>query len=124
MLFVLLGLFATCLVVAVGLIAVVGWSRHVRRTRDHPERRGESLQGRRGRWGQWLTTGVALVGIGLSIVSWSAILVITTPSGIVERLADANPVLISLLVGYTCPGLLGGYLLHLHRRDRSGRVGP
>ena len=124
MLFVLLGLFATCLVVAVGLLAMVGWTRHVRRVRYDPGHPGGSLGSGWGRWSHWSTTAVAVVGIGLSIVSWSAVLVITMPSGIVERLADANPVLISLLVGYTCPGLLGGYLLHLHRRDRSGRVGP
>ena len=123
MVFVLVGLFATCLVVAVGLLAVIVGSRHVRRTRDHPERPGESLWGRWGRWGRWLTIAVAFVGIGLSIVSWSAVLVITTPSGIVERLVDATPVMFVLLFGYSCPGLLGAYLLDLHRSDRTGGGG-
>ena len=120
MLFVLLGLFATCLVVAVGLLAMVGWTRHVRRVRYDPGHPGGSLGSGWGRWSHWPTTAVAVVGIGLTIVSWSAVLVITTPSGIVQRLVDVNPVMFVLLFGYSCPGLLGGYLLYFHRRDRSG----
>lgn len=51
------------------------------------------------------------LGIVLAVLSWLFVLVFTTPAGLLERLGRPNPVLIVMLIGFTVPAIIGGYLL-------------
>ena len=106
--FVALGFFAAC-VAATGIFLVsIGWS-HVR-------------QEQRGPWSIRINTLLAGFGVLLSIVSWIYALMFVTPTGMVERLTDLNPVLITLLIGYTIPGVLGVYFLWSKQTGRHPTV--
>lgn len=108
MLFVLLGLLAVCLVMTVLLIAVSGWRRWTDREM--------------GPWSTRFMTAGGLLGIGLAVLSWLVILILITPRGIVDNLADLNPVMIVMLTGYTLPLIVGVYLMGLQRDDRTRDV--
>lgn len=56
-------------------------------------------------------TAVAMLAVGGSTVAWAFAFVFMTPTGIVERLFRPNPILVMLLLGYTAPAILGGYVL-------------
>lgn len=95
-LFVMIVLLVACIVVTVLLGAVIG------RRRKNGDTGGRTSQ---------VGTVLAVVAIGLSILSWVLALVFVTPAGMIERLGRGNPVLIGMLLGYTAPAVVGGYLL-------------
>lgn len=107
-LFVALSLLVVNLTAGVLLLAVRRWTRRA------------DASGSQGSLG----TGsvIAVLAVGLSVLSWLFALAYITPAGIVDRLARPNPVLAVLLFGYTLPGVLGGYLLWDRRTDREATV--
>ena len=89
LLFYALGLFVVCLVIS-GVLGGVWWAR--------------------GRVGTRVVRLVALSGIVASLISWAFALWFVSPAGMIERLVRPNPVLFALLIGYSLPGMLGGYV--------------
>lgn len=74
-------------------------------------RRMRAGDGTMDRWSLRIVIAASIGGIGLAVVSWLFALVLITPAGIVERLGRGNPVLVAVLLGYTAPAILGGYVL-------------
>lgn len=97
MLFALLFLLGASLAVFILQIGVFGWMRWASREL--------------GSWSYRFRTGSAILGLALGTLSWIVAVVLVTPIGIVANLADLNPVMIGMLLGYTLPIIGGGYLL-------------